>query len=488
MPNETLPKITKFFEDRVDGVLNDPTYYQQLFADADDDAKIFHEKLTAYITCTAPEMKADARARVISTYWNFLRSLVGQFASTEMSEPRRFMFRFGAVIPSLFTAEQKDCFSKVIHDNTTNVPVYYMDEWFMGIARKTLAISITDEMPKKRGNEEEHLQELKTSNTGKLRFVNTQMTMREEERITLEAKLKQDLSTFLVQTPHPRNVQHRLPLTDDQRLKPTAIFETMKTLLKLDRELEKFLEEEITLTEIGKSLETKITVGEAGGASSSDLQKELDTVRQMAKMVCGRQGNHFPVFTKEFYFLLPNSTGFRENVIAMMGKIEAIDPGVFTRIHRNTAIRILPEVLLIPCYGDMGICWMPFDHKDVVSSPGRIAIPMYPKNLQVAVLTALADLRWQTAKDKASIFWMEEGISGKYYTWFNEQKLKGSVKESFMTAYMLWILKESTGIQAVDKEVREIFWKLIPFPIEVKQQLNKRSMLFTDLCKRDGIV
>jgi hypothetical protein len=171
-----------------------------------------------------------------------------------------------------------------------------------------------------------------------------------------------------------------------------------------------------------------------------------------------------------------------------MSQVETIDPGVFCRVHRNTAIRIVPEVLLIPSYGSMGICWMPFDHKDVVASRGRIAIPMYPKNLKLAVIIALADLRWQTAKDKASIFWMEEGITGKYYIWFCEQKLKGDVKQSFIENYILWITKEATGIQALDKEVREIFWKEMPFPVEIKQQLKNRNLLFANLCKRDGIV
>ena len=56
---------------------------------------------------------------------------------------------------------------------------------------------------------------------------------------------------------------------------------------------------------------------------------------------------------------------------------------------------------------------------------------MYAKNLQISVLTAVADLRWQVAKEKASYYWMEEGLTGNYYQWFQAQKIKGDVKGPF---------------------------------------------------------
>ena len=110
---------------------------------------------------------------------------------------------------------------------------------------------------------------------------------------------------------------------------------------------------------------------------------------------------------------------------------------------------------------------------------------MFSKNLNLAVLTALADLRWQVAKEKASYYWMEEGLTGKYYQWFSERKLKGDVREYFIRDYMIWISKESQGMQKLDKEIRGLFWRMMPFPQEVKDNLRNRGFTYSDLYKKD---
>jgi hypothetical protein len=110
---------------------------------------------------------------------------------------------------------------------------------------------------------------------------------------------------------------------------------------------------------------------------------------------------------------------------------------------------------------------------------------MYGKSLQLAVLTAVADLRWQVAKEKASYYWMEEGLTGNYYQWFQLQKLKGDVKEYFINDYLLWMTKESDGVQKLNKEVRGVFWRYMPFAKEVKEKLKGRALVYQELCQRD---
>ena len=109
---------------------------------------------------------------------------------------------------------------------------------------------------------------------------------------------------------------------------------------------------------------------------------------------------------------------------------------------------------------------------------------MYPKDLRIAVLTAIADLRWQVAKEKASYYWMEEGITGQYYQHIEQLKLKGDLKEFFIEDYILWMTKESEGVQRLDKDVRGIFWRNMPFPKERKEELRKRSLVYDELCKK----
>ena len=107
-------------------------------------------------------------------------------------------------------------------------------------------------------------------------------------------------------------------------------------------------------------------------------------------------------------------------------------------------------------------------------------------NLKIAVLTAVADLRWQVAKEKASYYWMEEGLTGQYYQHYEQMKLKGDLKEYFIEDYILWMTKESTGVQRLEKDVRGIFWRNMPFPKELKEDLRKRSLVYDELCKKDA--
>ena len=277
------------------------------------------------------------------------------------------------------------------------------------------------------------------------------------------------------------------PLTDGQKRMFNEINEKMHDLLKIDKEISQNLNAYQDASSETETLQEKMSIASATvGVSNADLMKEIDTVRQMAKMTVGRKGNHFPIFSRDYYHCLPRGTGFRENVIDVLAWVESIDPGVFVRMHKSNANRIVPYVLLVPTYGEMGFCWEPFDKYNKVSSRGRIAVPMYPKSLQIAVLTACADLRWQVAKEKASYYWMEEGLTGMYYQWFDQQKLKGDVKDYFIRDYILWMTKEAEGVQRLDKEVRGVFWRYMPFPQERKDMLKMRSLVYADLCQKDA--
>ena len=80
---------------------------------------------------------------------------------------------------------------------------------------------------------------------------------------------------------------------------------------------------------------------------------------------------------------------------------------------------------------------------------------------------------------------MEEGITGKYYQWFDEKKLRGDVREYFIRDYILWITMESQGMQKLDRDVRGIFWRLMPFPQETKEALKNRGFFYSELYKKD---
>jgi hypothetical protein len=80
---------------------------------------------------------------------------------------------------------------------------------------------------------------------------------------------------------------------------------------------------------------------------------------------------------------------------------------------------------------------------------------------------------------------MEEGVTGNYYQWFQKMKLKGDLKETFIQDYIIWITKESEGTQRLDKELRGVFWRHIPFSQAIKEKLRNRSYVYQDLYQRD---
>ena len=80
---------------------------------------------------------------------------------------------------------------------------------------------------------------------------------------------------------------------------------------------------------------------------------------------------------------------------------------------------------------------------------------------------------------------MEEGLTGQYYQYIENQKLKGDLKSYFISDYVLWLTKEVNGVQRMDKDLRAIFWRFVPFNQQKKDELKKRSVVYQELYQRD---
>lgn len=499
----SFAEVTKLLNDTPSNVYDDPKYYKTALTGENQSAQRVHQILSKYLTCQDPKDRAVFRQQIVTSYWELLRGMVGKMIDVRVPMSKRMLVRFGVLLPSLFKQEQKDFFSKIIFENVSNEPIMYVDEWFKEIAAGRMSNSATDEKktPHKTANmsqeevnmaEQSRLMQLQSKNSGKLQSAENLLNIKENERIMLENQLKASVNQLFEHYSYPGLEPHTQGYSEMQRKLLPEITDVLHRLSKNDKELTKYLAEYAEAKQTYDNVQSKIVNGGgAGGAvmSTNDAEAvkiEYETVRQMAKMTIGRRGNQFPIFTREFYHCTERGTGTRENVIETLRWIESIDPGVFHRIHKNVPNRIVPYVLLIPTYGDRGFCWEPFDRYNRVTSRGRIVVPMYPKDLKIAVLTAVADLRWQVAKEKASYYWMEEGLTGQYYQHYEQMKLKGDLKEYFIEDYILWMTKESEGVQRLERDVRGIFWRNMPFPKERKEDLRKRSLVYDELCKKDA--
>ena len=481
-----FPKITKRLEEKPHAFFSDANYYKIALSNEGDIAQRVHGILQKYLTTKDPKDRSVFRQQFISPYWEFMLN-VARKVTGALPQPKKFLLRYSILHPTLITPETRDYFGKIVLENDLNQPIYYLDEWLKAVGTSKINPSTTDEVRVSKGNPSSKIQQLLDKAAGKLDGSRVMLKAKDRERDSIEKIMRDRFNSIFERIPLRQYSEVSDCLTESQKLAINEIQNLLKDLLKNDSELNVSIKDYLSSEADVMSLKDKLEA--EGGTVTVDLgaiDAEFDTVRQMAKMTIGRQGNHFPLVTSEYFHSGPNDVGTRENIISILAKIESIDQEVYCRVYKNKLNRIVPFVLIIPTYGDNGFCWEPFDRHNRATSRGRIVVPMYPKNLYYAVLTAVADLRWQVAKEKASFYWMEEGLTGNYYQWFVAQKLKGDIKEYFIQDYILWMTKEAEGIQKLDKDVRGTFWRHMPFTREVKEKLKTRSFVYQELCQRDS--
>jgi hypothetical protein len=388
-----FPAVTKRFEEKPHNFFDDPNYYKNALSGEGDIAQRVHSLLQKYLTAKDPKDRSVFRQQFISPYWEYLLN-VARKATGKMPPHKKFLLRFALLHPSFLSTETRAFFSKIVVENVLDQPVYYMDEWLNAVGTSKINPSTTDEVKVSRSNPQSKVQQLLEKATGKFDGARVMLKQKDKDRNEIERILRDRFESIFEHAPLRELPDISDCLSERQKSSVLEIQSLLKDLLKNDHDLEVSIKDYVSAETDVQVLTEKLDA--EGGTSSVDvgaLDAEFDTIRQMAKMTCGRQGNHFPVLTGEYFHCGPNDVGIRENVITILAKIESVDAEVFCRVYKNRLNRIVPFVLLIPTYGDTGFCWEPFDRHNRATSRGRIIVPMYPKNLYYAVLTAVADLR-----------------------------------------------------------------------------------------------
>jgi hypothetical protein len=484
LKKESFPEITQF-EEKPKPIFQNKNYYKQVLAGEGEESKKLHELLSKFLKAEDPKDRSLYRSKLIPAYWNLAQRIASK-VYTDIAQPKLITFRYGALLPTIISQEQRIMLSKIILENNIGEPFHYIDEWLKMVAQGRVSTSATDETKviKKNDNQKvfTQLEKAKGQRDVQTGLVKGKIVDMEN----FEDQLKENVATLVKHEKRPGMGDLKDAFSATQKDALNECMEILRKLSAMDRELNVLYKDLEGAIDKYKELEEKANeLGDISNVDSESIISEFNTIRQMAKLCVGRQGNHLPILMKQYFRANPADIGTRENVIKEMAAIEEIDPGLFQRTFKRQTNRIVPHVILVPCYGDYGICWEPFERFNRATSRGRLAIPMYPKDLRTAVLYAVADLRWQVAKEKAQHYWMEEGLTGKYYQWFTDKKMRGDVRVSFIEDYILWILKESEGTQKLDREVRGVFWRNIPFPQEIKDKLKNRGFVYNDLYKKD---
>ncbi|MDR3301369.1 MAG: hypothetical protein LBT01_02400, partial [Spirochaetaceae bacterium] len=476
----------KTLEDVGSGVFDDADFYKNALDGGSDEARRLNNVYQKYAAAKDLKDKEVFRQQLVNIYWDYC-GVAARSVADGISDAKKFLLRFGMLNPKALSAEAREFFSKVIAAPSPEPSVRYMDEWLSFVGRGEIVASSTDEVRAVK-SDSAHFRALLEKAKGKFDGTKGLLQNLNAKRRELEFLFKPRAASLTEHQADPDFNEIDCCYSEGQKKGMNEIQDLLKNMARFDREMSRLLETYRESKEEVDGLQEKLNEAGSAEAVSIDLQAintEFSSIRQMVKMAVGRQGNAFPFLTGEYFRCPPDGVGTRENVLKRLSWIESIDAEVFHRHYRTQASRIVPYVLLLPCYGDYGLCWEPFEKTNKMTSRGRIAVPMYPKNLTMAVLTAAGDYRWQFAKEASSFYWMEEGLTGNYYQWFLGQKLKGDVKLYFIQDYISWITKESEGTQKLDKEIRGIFWRFMPFAQNIKEKLKNRNLVYQELYQRD---
>ncbi|MFW6207858.1 MAG: hypothetical protein ACOC7X_04065, partial [Spirochaetota bacterium] len=411
---QSFPRMEKLFKDEPNPIFSSTDYYKQALSGEGEPAKRVHSLLAKFLNVQDPKERSLYRHKLISAYWNLAASIAAKI-HTKLPEPKRYMLRFGYLLPTAVSKEQRDILARVIDENHTGEPIHYVDEWLYKVAMGRIGQSAQDEVKISQKDRGDRIMVQAEKARGNRDVQIGQIKSKLSELEALESQLQSKAGSLSSHQTMEEYYGLKSPYSPEQRSALSEINQLVKRLFTIDKELSSLFRQLEEADQLLEKLENKADdLGASQQVDAKTIEQEFNSVRQMAKMSVGRQGNHIPFLMKQYFRALDFELGTRENVIKQLSEIERIDPGVFLRSFKQQTNRIVPHIILVPCYGDRGICWEPFERYNRATSRGRVALPMYPKNLRSAIIMAIADLRWQVAKEKAQHYWMEEGLTGNY--------------------------------------------------------------------------
>ncbi len=443
------------------------------------------------------EEKVRFRERFASAFWDLYRN-IGKKISFDTPKEKRVFLRFGILdLRYLSVEDQKQILAHPLEERDPEETVFYVDEWILALAEGRVKPSITDEASprqkrKSGGTDTNQIRSKYDRAKGMADAEQANYKKLADHRSMLETRLSETVAMVHTHGSDPLLSMGSV-YTKDQLKRVESLNEIARELKRIDKDLNQssanYSKRYAEMIELEKQLPSK---GSGGNSESlyevdaSVIESEMGALRQMVKMCVGRQGNHFPVLASGF---LPKEVGlkynFKPDVYERILNVEKMDLDVFNRNFRQQTHHVYPYIILVPGYGNLGMCWEPYDKYNKATSKGRIAVPVFTREPETACLIALADYRWQTAKELASYHWMDEGLTGRYYEYTQEAKLKGDVKQMFITDYLLWVTKEVNGIQKMNKDARYVFWRFVPFPQEVKEELKNKGFYYNELYKKE---
>ncbi|MGB9614467.1 MAG: hypothetical protein ACP5PP_04415 [Fervidobacterium sp.] len=394
----------------------------------------------------------DAFAEI---FWEIFLNIAENLTEDSPMEQKLFI-RTGIVDPRYLTKEDLERLKVLIKSEESDT-IFYADEWILAVKSGKIPRSTFEDVIQEKGQER----------TVDVSWIEKEYERKIYDRTIEEEKLK-DLAN---------GVQGKGPYSKGVYYVFDEILKSIGRLKKLDGEIK-------TLKELlDKAQEQKNLLSKENLKGTENHFTEHLVIRQMIKKVVGKMGINYPALTS-VYLKDVNKIFSKQLVTQMLDEYKTIDPKTLTRNIRGTEIFMPPYVILVPGYGENGFCWEPIEGLNIYGR-GRIVVPIFSRKGNEPFFMALGEYRWKLEKELSFGRWMEEGLTGEYYKYLEDSKIKGNPAEHFVKDYVLWVSKEVNGVQKLEKPVREIFWRYIPFDVSIKEKLSHVSYVYQQLWEKD---
>lgn len=247
------------------------------------------------------------------------------------------------------------------------------------------------------------------------------------------------------------------------------------------------------------------------------IDYELSIIKECAKIVSGQVLSYSPILTAEILPTEISKAFFQKKYFEQeFLKIKAIDFTIFYQdrflnlqmsdgnvIQDIVKTEVLPYIILLPNWGKKGIVWQVKAKEK--NSPGRLFFPMtQTSEFSTAVIETFGTFRWEYLKEILGPLWndlSQFSLTAEYMDYlmtykksrdlYSEQKEKLNIhfkkirldRDKFLYDYKVWIKNDTKGRNGTNKVVKGIFYKHIPFPLALREQL-KSTPIYEELNNR----
>jgi hypothetical protein len=166
----------------------DKNFYKIILKDEGEISAKIHKLLGTLINTQDPETRSNARLRLIPAYWDLISKLSGRLPRLEPLA-KRLCMRYGILLPSLISADQRKILSVIHMENKTGEPVHYMDEWITLVSRDLVNPLATDEVKIVRKNDNSKLRQKQERLRGQIQAQIGLIQSKQGDRNRMEVEL-----------------------------------------------------------------------------------------------------------------------------------------------------------------------------------------------------------------------------------------------------------------------------------------------------------